>query len=264
MWRMVTLEYVVLVLLTGAAGLLALVVVTTLYVCYRGPRRAALSPTAALLALVAPLCGIGGACKYLTSEFAKIAFGDVGIQRELPAACGHAQDLMGLGVLLGVVTLLLSAAMSFWPQRGVAHEGRFPVSAVRSIVVLVLPIVPWAMTLFVHEYVRTANRMAVAVMETPTKPAENEPTTDEEARPSASASIAAVSSRIGRGMTVGIFSPLVGLLVVAGFAAASAILVWRADVGPVFQTIGTLLLVAGALLAAFGMLLFERRVDLPF
>jgi hypothetical protein len=266
MGREVTAEYVVLVLLTGVAGLLALATVVILYLRYAGPRRAALAPAAAVLSLAAPLCAIGGASKYLVSEFSKAAIVMSGMEEKWPAACGYAKDLSGLGVLMGIGTLLLAAALGFWPPRRGPFADRFPASAPRMLLLLALPIVPWILGAAVHEYVRGANRMAVQVMEAPPKAAEDEAGFDRvpDSGASGAGSIAALSSRIGRGLTVGMLAPTVLLLVIAGFAAAAAILAWRVDVGPAFQLVSALMLAGLALLCAAGMFFFERRVALPF
>lgn len=244
-----------LTFLTIAAAGIALAVIVATYIVQIGPRRSGLAPLAASLAFVGPVCGIGAASKHLAQTFADMASTGSGGAAAVIAGCSRAENLMRLGDVLGIATLLLAVALGFFKARSSKIPVHTPAWDARSVVLVALLVYPVVVVGALHEYARATNRMAVAVAEAPTaKPGEPGEGT---------VVVQALATRMSRGILIGAFAVPALLLLLAVTAAISAGLAWRIETAVSFRLVGTSLLLISAAVLAVSILFFDRPVVLP-
>jgi hypothetical protein len=241
--------------LTIAGGGTALVATLVLYLVQARGRRAGLAPAAVSLALVGPVCGIGGASKHLTETFAQMAESGAGGAAAVVAGCTSCQGLMSLGNWVAIATLALAAVLGWFDGGPGCSAPKRPGSQGRLQVLVGLLVLPVVLVAGLHEYARGTNRIAVAVAVAPTA-APGDPGEGPGA-------IHVVVSRMARGVYAGMLGAPVLLLLLVGLAITAAFLAWRMEPPRWFRAVGTALLIATAALSLAGILLFERAVPIP-
>jgi hypothetical protein len=233
-----------------AAGVLSFLVVLVLYLVHPA-RRGALAPAAASLALLAPVVGIGAASKHLAQTFSDMAASGGGAAA-LIAGCTRAQALMRLGNVAAIVTLVAAAGLGWLGYRARLPSAHSQPSTRRLVLLLALLLVPVVAVSAVHDYARVTNRIAVAVAEAPT------------AKPGEPSIVSpTLVSRMSRGVMLGGLGAPALLILLVALAVASALLGWKTGVPPSFTAAATGLLLVAAVLAAAGILFFDRPVPLP-
>jgi hypothetical protein len=238
----------ILALGTGLAAGLCLLAVVAVYLSARGPARAGLASAGAALALIAPATAIAAASWLQIDSFSGMALGGsgAGAMAQTLQTCAEAGTLIRIGCGGAAFTLLLAALLGWLGRSGPVAV---PTASSRRLLVLALPMF-LAPAIVGGDLLQARTNRATVIEVVSADPTGATPAPRTE-------SIGSIARRLSVGLTSCVIGLPVLLLILSGFAAATAILAWGRSIPTFFAAFASAFLVLQALAWLGAMLLFR-------